>query len=55
MEKENIKNSFKLPIEYQETTLINDNISNDLELLNTIDSSNTPIYKYLFNPSTKIG
>ena len=55
MNKEDIKTSFKLPIEYRATTNINDNISNDLELLNTIDSSNIPIYKYLFSPTTEIG
>ena len=32
MNKENIKTSFKLPLEYQPITSINDNISNDLEL-----------------------
>ena len=54
MNKEDIKTSFKLPIEYRATTNINDNISNDLELLNTIDSSNIPIYKYLFSPNPNI-
>ena len=35
--EENIKNTFHLPIFYQETTQINDNIKNDLELLKTKD------------------
>ena len=33
--EENIKNTFHLPISYQETTKINDNIKSDLELLKT--------------------
>lgn len=55
MNKENIKTSFKLPIQYQPTTQINDNISNDLELLKTLDPSNTSVYKYLFKPKTDVG
>ena len=55
MNKENIRTSFKLPIEYQPITKINDNISSDLELLETIDPSNIPVYKHLFKPETNVG
>ncbi len=55
MNKENIKSSFKLPIQYQPNTKINDNISNDLELLKTLDPSNISVYKYLFSPKTDVG
>ena len=55
MNKENIKTSFKLPLEYQPNTKINDNISNDLELLKTLDPSNTSVYKHLFKPETNVG
>jgi energy-coupling factor transporter ATP-binding protein EcfA2 len=55
MNKENIKETFKLPIEYREHIPINDNINNDLELLNTVDNSNAPVYNHLFNPKTTVG
>jgi len=55
MNKENIKETFLLPIQYRQHIPINDNINNDLELLNTVDNSNTPVYNHLFNPKTTVG
>ncbi len=55
MNKENIKETFLLPIQYRQHIPINDNINNDLELLNTVDNSNTPVYSHLFNPKTTVG
>ena len=55
MNKENIKETFLLPIQYREHIPINDNINSDLELLNTVDNSNTPVYSHLFNPKTTVG
>ena len=53
--EENIKNTFHLPIFYQETTQINDNIKNDLELLKTKDDDTKSAYNHLFNPTTTVG
>lgn len=53
--EENIKNTFHLPISYQETTKINDNIKSDLELLKTKDDETKPAYNHLFNPTTGVG
>jgi hypothetical protein len=44
---------FKLPIFYNEEKVqLNENIIEDLELHDTIDTSGTPIYNYAFNPSS---
>lgn len=53
--EENIKNTFHLPISYQETTKINDNIKSDLELLKTKDDETKSAYNHLFNPTTNVG
>lgn len=55
MYKENINDSFILPIQYHQTTSINNNINSDLELLETQDPSNLPVYKHLFQPNTIVG
>ena len=44
--EENIKKTFHLPISYQETTKINDNIKSDLELLKTKDEETKSAYNY---------
>lgn len=53
--EENIKNTFHLPISYQETTKINDNIKSDLELLKTKEYETKSAYNHLFNPTTGVG
>ena len=53
--EENIKNTFHLPIFYQETSQINDNIKNDLELLKTKEVETKSAYNHLFNPTTGVG
>ena len=50
------KQIFKLPIEYCTTKYpIDKYICEDLELYETRDPSNLPIYNYLFNPKTSLG
>ena len=45
-----INDSFKLPITYiDEKHELKKNIADDLELINTVDSSSNPIYSYGFN------
>ena len=46
---------FKLPIEYQKKTQISKNLLEDLEMVTTIDASNTSIYKHLFKPTNTFG
>jgi hypothetical protein len=47
---EQINEHFKLPIHYNKNKLpIKENIIADLELVNTVDASNNPIYSYYFN------
>ena len=53
--EDNIKNTFHLPIYYQETTKINDNIKSDLELLKTKEIETKSAYNHLFNPTTGVG
>jgi len=51
---DNIDNHFKLPIYYNSNkTAIKKNIVSDLELINTIDTSNNSIYSYYFNTIEK--
>ena len=51
---DNIDNHFKLPIYYNSSkTAIKKNIISDLELINTVDTSNNPIYSYYFNTIEK--
>jgi len=48
--------NFKFPIEYQtKSKQISDFITNDLELANTIDPSNSTINQQIFQPITDIG
>jgi hypothetical protein len=42
---------FKLPIEYNHHHELNPNLIQELELVSTVDSSNTPIYHKLFSPN----
>lgn len=50
----NINNIFKIPIRYNEKVQkLNETVINDLELIKTIDSEETPIYNNVFNPSNK--
>ena len=44
MNKENIKETFLLPIQYRQHIPINDNINNDLELLNTVFIPNVILF-----------
>jgi hypothetical protein len=47
---------FTLPIKYNEKVKkLNDNIVTDLELVKSIDSAETPIYNYIFNPTNTLG
>ncbi len=46
---------FKLPIEYVDTHILPKHVVNDLEILNTIDKNNIPIYDILFENQTKLG
>ena len=49
-EIENINDIFKLPIYYNDKKkTLKQNIINDLELINTIDSSSNSMYSFLFN------
>jgi hypothetical protein len=50
-----INDHFQIPIHYNNSKVeINPNIITDLELLETIDSSNTNIYSFLLNPSNDV-
>lgn len=47
---EQINEHFKVPIHYNTSKIsIKENIITDLELVNTVDASNNPIYSYYFN------
>ncbi len=51
-----ITNIFKLPIQYNDSTKkLNTNIIEDLELVKTVDSEETPIYNYVFKSSNVLG
>tara|TARA_X000000368_G_C23057890_1_gene724939 strand:- start:1248 stop:2948 length:1701 start_codon:yes stop_codon:yes gene_type:complete len=48
--------NFKFPIEYlQKKHILNDSIKNDLELLNTYNEGDVPIYEQLLKPVTDVG
>ena len=48
--------NFKFPIEYlQKKHILNDSIKNDLELLNTYNEVDVPIYEQLLKPVTEVG
>ncbi len=52
--KDNINNTFQIPICYNENVQkLNDNIITDLELVQSIDKEETPIYDNVFKPSNK--
>lgn len=53
---EKINNHFKLPIFYNEKKMqLNKNITTDLELIKTIDSSDiNPLYHYAFQPESNV-
>ena len=46
---------FKLPIEYIDNCNLPEHVVCDLELLNTLDKNNKPIYDILFNNKTRLG
>ena len=51
-----INKYFKLPISYNSKIQeLNPNIIKDLELINTIEPENNPIYQYIFQPNTCFG
>jgi hypothetical protein len=53
---EKINDHFHVPISFNEHKVsINETIILDLELVDTIDPSGTPIYHYAFNPKTSLG
>ncbi len=53
---DNIKNNFKLPIEYaKNTNELNPTIVADLELVKTIEETETPIYNNVFQPTNSFG
>jgi hypothetical protein len=50
----NINKVFKLPIRYNDQVQkLNDTVINDLELINTFDNEEVPIYNNVFNPTNK--
>jgi hypothetical protein len=52
----NEKKPFNLPIYYLPNKhKLDKNILEDLELINTTDPSNTPLYHYVFNPNNYLG
>jgi hypothetical protein len=52
---ETLNDHFKLPIYYNNNKKsIKKNIVSDLELINTVDKSNDPIYNYYFNVDSKM-
>ena len=46
---EDINKKFKLPIYYLDKYILNKNIINDLELIESKDDTNKPLYHYYFN------
>jgi len=51
-----INKVFKIPIQYNaKTRKLNENIINDLELVKTVDSGETPIYNHVFKPTNILG
>jgi hypothetical protein len=53
--KHNINDIFKIPIFYNTNIQkLNDNIINDLELVESINKEDTPIYENIFKPSNKL-
>ena len=50
LKKEDLNDYFKIPIYYNyNKDILKQNIINDLELVETVDSSCNPIYSYFFN------
>ena len=53
--KDDINDIFKIPIFYNTNVQkLNDNIINDLELVESIDKEESPIYENIFKPSNKL-
>lgn len=49
-----VNNKFKIPIYYNEQVkMLNDNVINELELVETIDKDETSVYDNVFKPSSK--
>ena len=46
--------NFKIPIKYIDNMPINKNLMNDLELLETVNNDESPIYHTIFNPTNKL-
>jgi actin-related protein len=46
---------FKIPLKYQKTYPIENNLVNDLELFETQNPSNKAVVNYLFNPTNELG
>lgn len=53
--EKHIYNDFKLPIEYVERSTIKENIISDLELVETVNENETPMYEHLLKPKTNLG
>ena len=53
--KEIAHQHFKIPLKYQKTYSIENNLVNDLELFETQNPSNKPVVNYLFNPTNELG
>ena len=52
----NKEKSFLLPIEFlKNKSRVLENLKTDLELEKSVDSSNNPIYNYIFDPQTDLG
>ena len=52
--KKTIQKLFKLPIEYSQKIKTTKSMLTDLELINTINQDNIPIYNILFSPKTQL-
>ena len=53
--KYNVNDIFKIPIFYNTNVQkLNDNIINDLELVESINTEESPIYENIFKPSNKL-
>ncbi|RZD39699.1 MAG: hypothetical protein CXT73_07290 [Methanobacteriota archaeon] len=53
--KENLSEKFEIPLKYNKTYPIENNLINDLELLDTVNKENKPVIEYLFNPTHELG
>ena len=46
--------NFKIPIKYVDNIPISDSLMNDLELLDTVNNDQQPIYHNIFNPTNNL-